>query len=266
MSFTSVFHVNAFTFANIPSHSKRLIVGAKKVYNGPLRSVEQIAVPGLAGDLLIDNNRFENIMVEYDCYIQPANGETLAQTCRYIKNWLYFVDAGQTGYKYLTDTYDPDYRREAVYTGEFDLEQWAYEIGYVPVIFNCKPFKTRINPASVTLTAAGSLTNPETFDALPNLRVYGSGAGVLNVGDSIITISAIDEYIDINCELKYAYKGSTALGSRITLNAAGYPVLSASQPSTGNSITSSVTTGGITNISWSGGITSVVVTPRWRTL
>jgi phage-related protein len=183
MSFANVFEVNAFTFGGITSSQKRLIVGAKKVYNGPIRSVEQMAIPGLAGDLLLDNSRHENIMVEYDCYVQPASSETLAQTCRYIKNWLYFIGAGQNGYKYLTDTYDPDYRREAVYLGEYDLEQWAHEIGYVPVVFNCKPYKTRINPATITFNAAGSLTNPETFDAYPKYTGKREWRGRVECGE-----------------------------------------------------------------------------------
>ncbi|GHV27609.1 hypothetical protein FACS18948_5280 [Clostridia bacterium] len=265
MSAANNFEINSFAFGGVSSAQKRLIVGEKKVYNGSVRSMEPIAVPGMSGDLLLDNNRFENVSVEYDCYVMPNTGETLSQTCRYIKNWLYYVGSGQTGYKYLTDTYDPDYRREAVYTGAYELEEWAQEIGYVPIVFNCKPFKTRISPAQVNFTAAGSLTNPETFDAFPTIRVYGSGAGVLNVGNSIITISSIEEYIDINCEYKYASKGSTALGNRLTMNAAGYPVLSASQPSNGNGVLSN-TSGGVTNISWSGGITSVLVVPYWRTL
>lgn len=79
--------------------------------------------------------------------------------------------------------------------------------------------------------------------------VNGSGKGNLRIGDYVITISNISSYLTIDSELQDAYKGTTNCNSLVTLSN-GFPKLIK----------------GENEISFSGGITSVEVIPKWWTL
>lgn len=234
---------NSFTLGGIVSSEKGLIVNEKKTYNAPERDVDFIEVPGRNGALIKDNKRFKNVRIEYNCYVMPD--WELSMTCRAVKAWLY----GNLAYRILKDTYDKYYFRKATYKGEYDLEEWAYEIGYVPIQFECKPEKwSYAGQAKTVLTAEGTMRNPEAFEARPLIRVYGSGAGTLVIGDYSIAITAIDEYIDIDCDIQDAFKGEANLNEAIETDE--FPIL---QP-------------GTSAISWTGLITNIEITPRWWTL
>ena len=63
-----------------------------------------------------------------------------------------------------------------------------------------------------------------------------------------MAIADIDEYLVIDCDTQNAYKGTQNKNTEIS--AAAFPRLDA----------------GDSEISWTGGITSVEITPRWWTL
>ena len=97
-----------------------------------------------------------------------------------------------------------------------------------------------------TLTAEGAFVNPTAFEAKPFFRVYGT-SGTLTVGNTAIEISEIDEYIDIDCDTQNAFKGTENCNSKVTPDFPSFPA-------------------GQTGVMFSGGITSVMVIPRWWTI
>lgn len=101
----------------------------------------------------------------------------------------------------------------------------------------------------VIVRATSKLRNPTGFKSLPIIKVNGSGKGNLRIGDYVITISNISSYLTIDSELQDAYKGTTNCNSLVTLSN-GFPKLIK----------------GENEISFSGGITSVEVIPKWWTL
>lgn len=239
--------LGAFTFAGTASSDMRLLVGEKTIYNGPERDIERIEIPGMNGDLLLDNGRYRNVEVGYTCYVMPGDAK-LVEACRAIKAWLY--GAG-TGYHVLADTYDSGYFRQAAYHGTYDVEEWAIEIGYVPIVFDCKPEKYSFaGQVAQGFSDSGSITNPEGFPSKPLIRVYGNDTGVLYINDLSMVITAISDYVDIDCETQNAYKGTINKNSTITLNGFGFPRLAP-----GNNL-----------FAWGGGIQSIEITPRWWTL
>ena len=102
--------------------------------------------------------------------------------------------------------------------------------------------------ATKTLTGSGTLTNITKFDALPIITVYGSGVGTVTVNDTTVSISEIDSYIVLDCELMDAYKGT--VNKNPYISAVDFPVLKA----------------GVNNISFTGGVTSLDIVPRWWTI
>lgn len=164
----------------------------------------------------------------------------------FISEWL----NSASGYAKLEDSYEPEYYRLAAYKSGGTIENILQHAGRITVAFDCKPQRfLKSGDIPVIVRATSKLRNPTGFKSLPIIKVNGSGKGNLRVGDYLITISNISPYLTIDSELQDAYKGTTNCNSRITLSN-GFPKLIK----------------GENEISFSGGITSVEVIPKWWTL
>lgn len=210
-------------------------------FDSPERDVELVSVPGRNGDLAIDNGRFNNIEVEYECFIS----KDLEYNIHALRSYL----GSLTGYKVLEDTYHPEVYRLALFTSGVKVKPTTRNLaGEFTLTFNCKPqrcFKSGKDP--IEYTQDGTIVNFTNFDARPLIRVYGTGT--FGVGEDTITITQANEYTDIDCDLMDAYKGSVNCNSNIVLNSGKFPTL----PS------------GESGISLDG-VDKVIVYPRWFTL
>lgn len=238
---------NAFTYNGTASTAYGIHVIDKNVYGGPARDVSEIKIPGRSGNLLINNNRYENILVTYDCYMVPLSGYTTMPTLsRAVKSWLL---ASSFGYYTLTDTYVPGYFRQASFDGQLDIAEVLLNVGRAKISFNCKPFlylSTGLN--TITLTQAGTVTNPELYPSRPYIKVTGSGNVTLSIGAQSFVLTNIGPNIEIDSDIMNVYRGATSLNSKMT--SSGFPVLAP-----GNNA-----------VSWTGTVTKVEIIPRWCTL
>lgn len=211
----------------------------------PARKMERVSVPGRNGDLIFVQNAYENYVQPYDVWIDPArrdyNGIMQA-----VAGWL---NAARQ-YARLEDENDRDTYRLAYYAGGDEFDNRLILTGKGTLRFYCKPQRwLKSGEESVGLGASGAvLTNPTAFAALPYIKVYGSGAGELSVGEITCTLNDIDEYIELDSDLQNAYRGLENKNNTVNI-----PVFPSLKP-------------GDNAIAWSGGITSVEIIPRWWTL
>ena len=108
-----------------------------------------------------------------------------------------------------------------------------------------------------TFTAASTIKNEGNIYSEPLIKVYGTAEGNVMIGNSTMIINSFTNltYICLDCEAKIAYKGSngsasdpmTLLGTRVTGEWAKIPE-------------------GTSPVSFSGGITKIEITPRWRVI
>ena len=207
------------------------------------KKYSRISVPGRNGDLIFEEDSFENEIQPYEIYIS-AKEPKLPARAKAVAEWLYSAK----GYKRLEDSYDPDVFRLAFFSGPLDIENILNMFGRATINFDCKPQRFLVSGEEETrYFAPTKINNPTAFEALPLITVYGSGAGVLNVGGTVVNFLSIDESIDLDCETQNAFKGVTNLNN--TISAPEFPKLF----------------GGENEISWSGGIESIRITPRWWT-
>ena len=93
------------------------------------------------------------------------------------------------------------------------------------------------------------LTNPYPFPSQPIIRVVGTGKGTLTIqsesSNATWEFTDIDQYVDINSEQINCYKGTEPKNDTVGGN--GFPIL---YP-------------GENTFSFTGGILSVTVSPRW---
>lgn len=231
--------MGSFTFNGVSSDTHGLIISEKEIYSAPARDMSFQQVPGRSGDVIIDNNRYENITVSYTVGCKDIKDKAKA-----IKLWLC-----KSGYFRLTDTYQPDYFRMAAFASRLDIEEVISNVGKAKLNFNCKPFMySTTGQTTVTKTASGTISNPEAFESLPYIKITGSGNITLYINSKAYAVTSVSSYIEIDSELMAAYKGSTLCNDKISFTE--FPVL---QP-------------GSNTISWTGSVTKVEITPRWRTL
>lgn len=237
-----------FTYNGRSSAEFGLHIEKKDVFSAPEYDAEFISIPGRSGDIINPNRRFSNIKVTYTVFLARKNAAALASVLRDIKGWLY---SEPDRYHEITDSYDAEYFRYGVISGNLDIEEQLNKVGSVTVTFNCKPYKYSFagqQMVSVDSTSI-SVTNPTAFESRPYIKLYGSEAVTLNIssGSSTTswTISAINEYIEIDSELMNCYKGIVLKND--TVMGDGFPML---KP-------------GTNTISCVGAVTRIEVIPRW---
>ena len=227
-------------FAGKSSREFGLYISGSGTFNAPQRDIEAVEIPGRNGTLTIDKKRFLNINISYPAFVR----EKFRACTDAAREWL----LESAGYRRLEDNYHPDEYRMARFTGPLD---WNTRIlnhsGECALSFDCAPQRfLKVGEIPHTLTASGTFVNPTVFEAKPLFRVYGT-SGTLTVGNTAIEISEIDEYVDIDCDTQNAYKGTENCNNKVT---PVFPTFSAGQ----------------TGVMFSGGITSVIVIPRWWTI
>lgn len=229
-------------FNNKSSADCRIQVAHPPGYAYPERDYTITHIPGRNGDVIQDNGCYKNVERTYEVSFDAPN-EDFATYANAVSAWLHST----TGYARLEDSYEPDYYRMAVYQESNIFENLYNKAGTATIVFECKPqrfLKTGETP--VAIESGESILNLTGFDSYPLIQVIGT-SGVLTINDSTITFSSIDSYTMLDCELQDAYKETTNKNSTIS---GTFPVL---KP-------------GSNTISWTGDISSVIITPRWWTI
>ena len=229
-------------FNNKSSADCRIQVAHPPGYAYPERDYTITHIPGRNGDIIQDNGCYKNVERTYEVSFDAPN-EDFASYANAVSAWLHST----TGYARLEDSYEPNYYRMAIYKESNIFENLYNQAGTATIVFECKPqrfLKTGEIPAIVT--SSGSLSNPTGFKAYPLIKVFGT-SGTLTINSNKITLSSINSYTMLDCELQDAYKGATNMNSTVS---GTFPVL---KP-------------GSNAISWTGNISFVEITPRWWTI
>lgn len=235
--------IHFFTYDGVSSRNFGLYISGLKTYKSPERDLQNVEVPGRNGDLVYDRNRYKNIQLPYECYID----EDVADNLEGLQAFL----ASHSGYHRLEDTLRPEYYRIAKLTGSIDATMNYYQqSAKFTLSFDCKPQRyLKSGESSIEFTERSfDIYNPTHFRALPLLRVYGTG--VLGIGSETIEITEADGYTDIDCSLQDAYKETANKNKFIKLKSQEFPYL---RP-------------GKSGITLGEGISKIEITPRWETI
>lgn len=231
---------NFFTYAGKRSLDFGVLISGSGRFNAPERNVQKTEVPGKNGDLTYDLGNFKNQIIPYPAYIK----DDMPDRSRELFNYL----ASLTGYQRLEDTYYPNEYLMARCLTNIEVSPAGYKNreGSFTISFDCKPqrfLKSGEDP--VTFTANGRILNRTLQEAKPLLRIYGTGAGTVGVGSETITILSISTYVDIDCEIMDAFKGSTNCNGNVEFT------------------DEIVLKPGENGVAMTGNISRVDITPRW---
>lgn len=221
------------TFGTVNSGAYGVYITGEAVYNAPERSVEFVDVPGRNGAVVIDQGHWNNIEVTYPAGCFADSQADFRDNIAAFRNAI----VSQIGYQKLTDGYNPDEYRSAVYVSGLEVAPAARnKAGEFTLIFNCKPQRwlTSGEAPSAIAASGNTITNPTLYDSSPLLDVegYGSisfngyGMEVYNIPIGLVDISGPSSasakiYSTETPSWVYNYnKASFATGDTITISGA----------------------------------------------
>lgn len=210
----------------------------------PKRKRQKFSVPGRNGDIIIDEDAFENVQQKYEIYISAKrSGLSLAETVRRVVAWLLVP-----GYQTLVDSYNSGITRYAALVGGYEIRDSLLRYGKATLYFDCKPqryLNSYLNTGTTISSSPGTITNPTMQTARPKIKLSGSGnGGILKVGGTQVSISGAVNNVLIDSEELNCTRGSTEANSSMS---GDFPTLAP----------------GDNAIEFSGSITSITITPRY---
>lgn len=228
-----------FIFGDIDSRQYGVGIYGDQLAKAPERDQEHVSVPGRNGDLILDNERYPNIIVPYKAYIIDNYNENV----KGLRNAL----LSKLGYQKLEDSINPDEYRMAQAMPFEPNEYGVLRAAEFELQFNCKPQRfLKAGDIPIEVTTSGTIHSEYDQPALPLIRAYGTGS--FTIGGVTIQITSASSYTDIDCELQEAYKDSLATNcnGNIVLTNGKFPQLTKGN----NAVSKS-------------GITKLIIYPRW---
>lgn len=250
--------MGSITFNGVSSESLGIKVWTFPTYVTPEKEVTSVHIPGRNGDIVIDSGAYKNVTRSYQISLYskalytPSSPTVMTYTelANKISNWLQSAE----GYAVLSDTYEPDYYRMAMYVQETSIQNVLNQAGIATIDFICKPQRFLFSgDAEKSFSSSSTITNPTTFASKPTLKILGNGTATIN--GRRVTVSGMSSgvtlYVDCDIQDAYYYSGSVAQNANNKISTPdGFPFL---KP-------------GSNTISLGSGISSVKVVPKWWTL
>ena len=243
--------MNYFIYNGISSKDMGVRISSKDVYSAPKYDLKFQSIPGRDGDLISPNGRFPNTTVSYTCFIPAKSIQELSDKVTAVKCWLY---TEPDRYHTLSDSYDTSFFRKAVFNNKLDISDEVSKIGVFTVNFTCHPMRfSHTGQVKTTFTASPfTLTNPYPFAAKPYLKINGRGTGTLTIqsasSNKIWEFSTLNGYTECDSELMNFYHDTEPKND--TVSGEGFPTFAP----------------GDNTIAFDGGITSIEVIPRWKSI
>ena len=187
-----------------------------------------------------DADAMDPVVISLDCCAADVDDDTINAICAWLR-----------GGGDLTTDYDPDhYYKDAFVSNQIPLTRVFRAMrGYQFTIeFEAEAHRYRL-PANTFIkrTAPGAIKNLGSAPAEPLIKLTGSGDVNLIIGESTLMIDDITDYVMIDCAAQIVYREDVNLGASVT-RVGDWP---------------RIPVGGCM-INWSGTVTELEITPRWR--
>lgn len=200
-----------FEFDGVKLSDFGAVVTAAPSYTIATRDLTLSPVPGRSGDVIVDNNRYNNVTVSYQVATVPMFSDKTEQEFVFaLSNWL----LSEHRYCVLRDTYNPGYFRRAVVTDISTAKVVRPRVVTATVTFNCEPFlylddgtTTMIYQGEAGKPLTATLYNPERWDSCPTIKINGNGTFVLSVTSQTILTAEVSGSVTIDKTNEDVYDG-----------------------------------------------------------
>lgn len=232
-----------FIFNGISSADFGIIITNTNQLSSPERNIDIVEVDGRNEVLVIDKGNYKPFELKLECSIDSENTD-INELARNIKRWL----QSDFSYKKLILSDDDEYYYEAICANKLDIEEVIIELGEFQVTFLCKALKKHINGNNKIILTSPKIIQNSYMNSNPYIKIVGNGDINININNQKLILKNIEDEIEIDCEIMNAYKN---VNNEIILQNnkmySDFPVLEE----------------GKNDISWTGNVTRLEITPRW---
>ena len=210
----------------------------------PVRKITTTPIAGSNREVIVMEDAWESYDQPYSLFFGDGTEDCVQEIVNEIAEKLY-----KKGWQELQDSYEPEYFRLAYYQGPFDVENRFTRAGKVDITFKCRPERFLLSGSfPVEVEQEDVLINPTKFNAKPLIHIEGQGNGTLTIGNAEMTFTGIVDYLNIDCDRLDVYRLPSE--NRNSVMEGDFPVLIS----------------GNNTVDFDGGITKVVITPRYWTI
>lgn len=161
--------INSNLSTDIGGTGVKFYVSGEHAYDMPERDVTSIEVPGRNGNLLIDNGRYKNIQIKYDCVMPTEFGNITHDKLSIVRD---FLNSARYDYVMISDSYNTPYYRLGRLVGEVNFHPMYtnQQSATFSLTFDCMPqlfLLDGMDAHDVTATIPETITNPTRFEAKP---------------------------------------------------------------------------------------------------
>lgn len=259
MIFQALSDIDWFEWNGVKCTDYGMHVLSQPVHIRAAERASTVSVPGRSGSLTLfeGDDIYDEISLSCTCVIddpyETVDGEQVSRIEK-ICAWL-------RGYGKVKFAFDPDGYYEGRITNQISFSKIVagHPHRSFSVQFQCKPFK-KLDSGEAVITVEESpysLKNLGNIASEPILKVYGTAEGTIMCGSSTMLINDFTDVdaITLECEAKKAYSG--------TIGSTTDPLVLRGTRVTGEWL--KIPTG-TSFLTFTGGITKIEVTPRWRCL
>ncbi|AJA42872.1 phage tail protein [Clostridium tetani] len=205
----------------------------------PEKNIRHIYIQGSNGTLIEDLGTYKDIEIPITFGFKEK--EKFLDKCRFIKHWLNNIKNRKL---ILNDDADMFYKVKYVRTN--NIERSMRTLGKLTVTFISEPFKY-LEDEIIEMNDNMNIYNPGTFKSQPYIKMFATGDITLNINNEIVKFNGIEDYIELDSEIQECYKDTLNCNNKMT---GEFPTLKT----------------GKNNISWTGNVNKIEITPRWRCL
>lgn len=154
----------------------------------PKRRTNTFQIPGRNGDLIIDDEVYDNYDQQYEIFIDAKDRGGLEAAMPRLASWL----LSGTGYCRLEDSYFPEFFRMAYVPEAHEFLSYFNEYGRGTLTFNCAPERWyKSGEVEIEVQNGQVLHNPSGFRAWPILRAGESGTNltIRHIGEEFVLLN-----------------------------------------------------------------------------
>lgn len=236
-------------FNNISSRDIGIEVETFPSYSSPEKEYTVSHVVGRNGDIVVDTKTYKNVPRTYSISVATYDKIEFYKKMNQVMEWLHSA----SGYARLEDSYESEFYRYAYFNRATVLNNILNGAGKADIEFTCKPQRYyKSGEIPILFTTSGQIQNEFINPAYPLLNIVTDNTyGNVTIGSHSFAINAESgTHITVDCELQDAYDGTVNKNNCIVLNGGEFPSIDP----------------GLNDITFSGGIQSVEVIPRWWTV
>lgn len=234
-----------FYLDGVSSLDYGIILQAPMTFGQPVPKVTTQSVPGRNGDLHIWDGSYSNIDGTARCYALDIDDVSIKLNGIHL-----FLGGSSMGYRRLETDEEPNIYRLARVINLPETEIRMRRLSPFSISFDCDPRKfVKEGELDQEITSSTNLYNP-WGESHPLIHVYGSGNGNFQIGAYSVAIKGMSNDLYLHTGIQDAY----------TVNSGGAQA-SANNLVSWNECPKLIA--GSNQVSFSGGITKLVITPRW---